>query len=56
MKKSNFFNDDRLPGFDDVSGEAAEQLAREWGYDECDESFGAIVGWAAGILHEDLDD
>lgn len=40
-------------GFDDVDPEDAEALARSWGYDELDESWGAVLGWAAGLLHED---
>lgn len=40
----------------DPRTEPAEELAREWGYDECDESWGAVVGWASGLLRDDDDD
>ena len=34
----------------------AEDLAREWGYDELSESWGPMVGWAAGTLYDGSDD
>ena len=51
-----FFNDRNRLGFDDVNPAAAERLAREWGYDELDESWGAMLGWATGLLHEEIDE
>lgn len=51
-----FFNDRNRLGFDDVPPEAAESLARSWGYSDLDESWGAMQGWANGLLHEETDD
>ena len=48
-----FFADDRLPGFDDVSDDAAEQLVRDWGYDETSDAWGPLCGWATGLLHDE---
>ena len=45
-----------VPGFDDVSSSAAEELARSWGYSEVNDSWGAMVGWAMGLLHDGSDD
>ena len=42
--------------FDDVSDGAAESLATEWGSDSSNEDWGAMVGWAAGLLHDGSDD
>ena len=47
---------DAAPGYPDVAPEAAEALARDWGYDETDDVWSAILGWAAGLLHDGSDD
>ena len=42
--------------YEDVSDEAAEGLAESWGYSDDDDSWSAMVGWAAGLLHDGSDD
>jgi len=54
---STIINGDRERwGFDDVKPEAAERLVAEWGYDETSETYGAMLGWATGLLHDGSDD
>ena len=42
--------------YDDVTQEEAESLATEWGGDSSSEDWGAMVGFAAGLLHDGSDD
>ena len=42
--------------FDDIPDGAAERLAESWGRDPSSEDWGAMVGWAAGLLHDGSDD
>ena len=52
-----FYDDfSKVPGFDDVPSSVAEELARDWGFDETSDAWGAMVGWAAGLLHDGSDD